>query len=76
MEAFGSPLRMPEAPVSYQLFFKQYRVNVTGSIKEAVALPQGIIRTTANLDFNPELVEIFDEYWYNYHANLSLKTVL
>jgi len=75
MEAFGSPLRKPEMAVSFQLFFKKYRVNVNGTISRAEALPQGIIRTIADLEFNAELVEIIDEYWYNYQSSLSLKTI-
>ena len=76
MEAFGTPLRHPGTAVSYQLFFQKFRVNINGSITRAEALPQGIIRTIANLDFSPELVEIIDEYWLNYQASLSLKTAL
>ena len=74
MEAFGSPLRRPGTAVSYQLFFKKYRVNLTGTINSAAALPQGIIRTIADIEFCPELVEILDEYWYSYQSSLSLNT--
>jgi len=76
MEAFGSPLRKPGTAVSYQLFFRKYRVNIAGTISSAAALPQGIIRTVADLEFNPELVEILDEYWYSYQASLSIHTAL
>ena len=74
MEALGAPIRTFGSVVTYQLFFKKYRVNVNGTISGAESLPQGIVRTTANLDFSPELVEIIDEYWYNYHSSLSIKT--
>jgi len=73
MEAFGTPLRNTGTSVTYQLFFKKYRVNLTGAISSAEALPQNIVKTTANLEYCPELVEILDDYWYNYHSSLSLK---
>ena len=72
VEASGAPLREPGTAVSYQLFFQKYRINVGASISGTETLPQGIVKTTANLEFNPELVEILDEYWYNYHKNQSL----
>ena len=69
MEAAGSPIRQPGAQVNYQIFFRQYRIAVGGTITGADALPQGIIRTTANIEFSPELVEILDEYWYKLRSN-------
>ena len=74
MEAAGAPLRQSGAAASYQLFFKKYRINVPASIVSAETMPQGIVRTKANLEFSPELVEIIDEYWYNYRESFSLKT--
>ena len=65
MEAAGAPVLQPGTIVTYNLFFKKFRIAVQGTIANASPLPQGIIRTTANLDFSPELVEIIDEYWYN-----------
>jgi hypothetical protein len=65
LEAVGTQERMPGTPVAYQLFFKKYRVTMAGTIASAGKLPQGIVRTTANLTFSPELVEIIDDYWYN-----------
>ena len=73
MEAAGAPVRKPGTPVVYQLFFKKFRIAVNGTITAAAALPQGIIRTTANLEFSPELVEILDEYWYSTRPNPSQK---
>jgi len=65
MEAAGSPLRQSGTVVTYQLFFKKYRINVTGTISGSQTLPQGLVRTMANLELCPELVEILDDYWYN-----------
>ena len=76
MEAVGAPIRIPGANVVYQLFFQKYRISVPGVITSAQALPQGIIRTTANLEFCPELVEILDDYWYKNRSNASQKFVL
>jgi hypothetical protein len=69
MEAAGVPLRNPGTVVTYQLFFKKFRITVNGTINTAETLPQGIIRNTAKLEFSPELVEIVDEYWYNSRMN-------
>jgi hypothetical protein len=73
MEAGKSPVLKPGAAVNFQLFFKKFRIDVPGLISESLTLPQGIIRTLANLSFCPELVEIIDDYWYNSHVNPSLK---
>jgi hypothetical protein len=67
MEAAGAPVRLPGTPVAYQFFFRKYRVSVAGTITESSSLSQGIVQTTANLAFSPELVEIIDDYWYNIH---------
>ena len=69
VEASGAPVLPPGTSVAYQLFFKKFRIAVNGTIKAVETLPQGIIRSTASLEFSPELVEIMDEYWYSSHAN-------
>ena len=71
MEAAGSPVRKSGTAVSYQFFFQKYRFSVPGTITAADTLPQGIVRTNANLEFSPELVEILDDYWYGARAKLS-----
>jgi len=63
MEAAGAPVRPAETAVSYQLFFQKYRINVSGRVAASGTLPQGFVRTIANLDLSPELVEILDDYW-------------
>jgi hypothetical protein len=73
MEAAGAPVRAPGTSVAYQFFFKKYRVAAAGTVSGSVVLPQGIVRTTANLAFSPELVEIIDDYWYHVHANAAYK---
>ncbi|AEF81477.1 hypothetical protein TREAZ_0467 [Leadbettera azotonutricia ZAS-9] len=65
MEAPGAPLRPSGSPIAYQFYFKKYRVSAAGIVSTSETLPQGIVRTTANLAFSPELVEIIDDYWYN-----------
>jgi hypothetical protein len=64
MEAVGAPIRTPGTTATYQFFFKKFRITVGGTITGATILPQGIVRTTAILDFSPELVEILDDFWY------------
>jgi hypothetical protein len=73
LEAAGTALRPPGASVTYQLFFKKYRVSVAGSVRATNALPQGLIRTVSNLAFSPELVEVIDDYWYNIRSNPELR---
>jgi len=75
MEAAGAPVLSPGTPVAYQLFFKKFRIAVNGTIRAAGPLPQGIIRSTANLEFSPELVEIMDEYWYSSGAHSLQKPI-
>jgi len=65
LEAVGAPVRDKGTAVSYQLFFKKFRVTVNGTIDEASVLPQGLVKTNATLVFSPDLVEIIDDYWYN-----------
>ena len=68
-EAEGSPVLEPDTQVSFQLYFKKYRISVNGKISAAGPLPQRIIRSVANLEFNPELVDIIDAYWYGTKKN-------
>jgi hypothetical protein len=63
LEAAGSPVRNPGSPAAYQIYFKKFRISAAGTITEAVKLPQGIVKTSANLAFSPELVEIIDDYY-------------
>jgi len=63
LEAAGSPIRPAGTELGYHLFFKKYRVFVSGKVTTSGTLPQGIVRTVSFLDFNPELVEIIDDYW-------------
>jgi hypothetical protein len=65
LEAAGAPVRAPGTRADYQLFFKKYRIAASGIIHSAVQLPQGIVRTVANMNFSPELIEIIDDYWIN-----------
>ena len=71
VEAAGARVMNPGTAVSFQLFFKKYRVNVNGTVNSAGPLPQGIVRTVSSLEFNPELVEVMDDYWYKARANLK-----
>jgi hypothetical protein len=75
LEAVTSSERLPGTSVAYQLFFKKYRVSVAGTVNNAGRLPQGIIRTAANLAFCPELVEIIDDYWYTIRTNPALRNI-
>jgi hypothetical protein len=68
MEAPGAPLRPQGTAAAYQFYFKKFRVAAAGVVSASETLPQGIIRTTADLAFSPELVEIIDDYWYNLRA--------
>jgi hypothetical protein len=70
LEAEGAPARPVGASVNYQFFFRKCRVSVTGTIAESSILSEGIVRTKANLAFCPELVEILDDYWYNYQVKM------
>ncbi|MDR2158946.1 MAG: hypothetical protein LBP23_02640 [Treponema sp.] len=74
LEAAGSSVRSPGSAVAYQLFFRKYRISAAGSIVSSDTLPQGLVRTVANLAFSPELVEIIDDYWYHTRLNPALKT--
>jgi hypothetical protein len=63
LEAAGSPVRSPGTVLKYHLFFKKYRVSVSGKVTASGTLPQDIVRTVSSLEFDPELVEIIDDYW-------------
>ncbi|MCL2880615.1 MAG: hypothetical protein FWF29_10240 [Treponema sp.] len=69
LEAAGSVVRPAGTSVAYQLYFKKFRVSAAGSIVSSGVLPQGLVRTKANLSLSPELVEIIDDYWYNFRMN-------
>jgi hypothetical protein len=73
LEAATSSERVPGTSVVYQIFFQKYRVSVSGTVNNSGRLPQGIIRTTANLTYCPELVEIIDDYWYTTRVNPTLR---
>jgi len=75
IETAGAPVLPAGTPVAYQLFFKKFRITVNGVISACGPLPQGLIRSTANLEFSPELVEIMDEYWYSSGANSPQKPI-
>jgi hypothetical protein len=75
LEAAGTTERPPGTSVAYQMYFKKYRIPIAGTVVNTARLPQGIVRTLANLAFSPELVEIIDEYWYSMRANPALKAV-
>jgi hypothetical protein len=71
LEAAGAPVRAFGTAVSYQFFFKKYRVFTSGTIVETETLPQGMIRTKSQLPMNPELIEIINDYWCTSKAKPS-----
>jgi hypothetical protein len=73
LEASNTPERSPGTTVAYQFFFKKYRVSIAGTVVSASKLPQGIVRTVANISFSPELVEIIDDYWFTIRTTPSLQ---
>jgi hypothetical protein len=75
LEAAGSSYRFPGTSVVYQLFFKKHRIIINGTIASVVTLPQGIVKTAATLEFSPELVEIINDYWYNFQSSPALQKV-
>ncbi|MDR2759953.1 MAG: hypothetical protein LBB78_11305 [Spirochaetaceae bacterium] len=75
LEAAGSSYRFPGTSVVYQLFFKKHRIVITGTVVSVVTLPQGIVKTAATLVFSPELVEIINDYWYNFQSSPVLEKV-
>jgi hypothetical protein len=64
MEAEGSPVRLPETPVAYEVILRNRRLVLTGSVVSSEILHRGLVRTVSSLSFSPELVEIIDGYWY------------
>ena len=68
LEAAGTPVRPVGTELNYHLFFKKYRVFVSGKVTASDTLPQGLVRTVSSLDFNPELVEIINDYWLKVHS--------
>ncbi|MCL2601524.1 MAG: hypothetical protein FWD91_01790 [Treponema sp.] len=66
----STPVLKNGAQVAYQLFFRQYRVSVNGTISASEPLRPGIVRNTAALEFSPELVEIIEDFRYNSQMNL------
>jgi hypothetical protein len=75
MEASSSYERSIGTTVSYQIFFIKYRVTVQGRIESTSRLQNGIVKTKSKLDFNPELVEILDDYWFR-HGNTDKPLLL
>ncbi len=75
MEASSSYERSIGTTVSYQIFFIKYRVTVQGRIESTSRLQNGIVKTKSKLDFNPELVEILDDYWFR-HGNTDKSLLL
>ncbi|MDR1655401.1 MAG: hypothetical protein LBR96_05315 [Treponema sp.] len=73
LEAAGAPLRAPGTSVAYQIYFRKYRISIAGTVTSSLALPQGLVRTTATISYSPELVEVIDDYWYNSRANSNPK---
>jgi hypothetical protein len=65
LEHEGAPQLSPGTSVAYQLYFKKYRISVTGQILSSTKLDQGVIQTVATLELSPELVELIDIYWYS-----------
>jgi hypothetical protein len=63
---FGRPVG---TSITYQLYFQKYRFSVTGKVTSSEILQNGVLKTTASLDFSPELVEIVDDYWYQIRSN-------
>jgi hypothetical protein len=57
----GEPRIKGEA-VNFQLYFRKYRVNVTGQVERSELLPNNLCRSVSSLSFCPELVEIVSDY--------------
>jgi hypothetical protein len=69
LETAVSTERPPGTSVIYQMFFKKYRISVSGTVSIAGRLSKGIVKTAAKLAFCPELVEIIDNYWYTIRSS-------
>lgn len=74
LEAASAPLRPPETGVAYHLFFKKYRIVAAGTVKTAVRLPQGLVRTVSQLAYTPDLVEVIDAYRSNTRVGFDRHT--
>ena len=74
LEAAGSMARAAGTELTYQLYFKKYRVTTAGSVVSSNILPQGLVHTVSTLSLSPELVEIIDDYWYNIRITPAQKT--
>jgi len=73
-EASAMPTLSQGAAATYQLFFQKYRISLAGKVVSTGPLPQQkVIRSISNIEFNPELIEIIDDYWYNSFAKMSKK---
>jgi hypothetical protein len=69
LEAANGLGRMPGTAVSFQLYFQKYRFSVSGKVVSCETLQNGIMKTSTALEFNPELVEIIDDYWIQIRSN-------
>ncbi len=69
LEAGNGPGRPVGTALNYQLYFQKYRFSVAGKVTSSDVLQNGILKTASSLDFNPELVEIVDDYWYQVRSN-------
>jgi hypothetical protein len=63
LEAAGGRSKAPGSQVNYQLYFKKYRVMVTGVVQGCTQLSNGLIRTISTLPYSPDIVEMLDDYW-------------
>lgn len=68
LEAASARERPQGTNLSFQLYFRKYRVVVPGAVVAASRMATGIVRTRATLSFSPELVEILDDYWFRDRA--------
>ena len=72
LEAAGTA-RAPGSSVTYKLFFKKYRITMTGVIQSSSVLSNKLIRTSSSLSFSPELVEVIDDYWFATRSNQGIR---
>ncbi len=64
LEAASAPERAKGTQLTFQLYFRKYRIAVQGLVESASRMPTGLVRTRATLSFSPELIEILDDYWF------------
>jgi hypothetical protein len=43
-------------------------LDLQGHVSDTEHLPQNLTRIVSTLEFCPELVEIIDDFWYNFRA--------